>query len=105
MSTVWEMFQEITESHKTLTVKEIKIADMFYKIQNFLRISKATIITTHGITFKMAEHLIRDVVVPIKRAQICLLKMLAIQKHEKFLYFFHIYIVLLYLKFFQETRH
>ena len=64
MSNVWNRFQEKTTNKKTLTkkaqiffwfpVKDIKISDIFYKIQKFLRISWTPIITTNGINFLMS---------------------------------------------------
>ena len=58
------MFQEKLENNQTLTkkaltflwypVEDINISDIFYQIQNFLRATWASIITTHGINFLMA---------------------------------------------------
>ena len=64
MSNVWNVFQEKLKNNQILTkktcqilwypVKAINISDMFYQIQNFLRASWASIITTNGINFLMA---------------------------------------------------
>ena len=65
MSNVWNIFQEKLENNQTLTkkalkclwypVEDINISDVFYQIQNFLRASWASIITTNGINFLMAR--------------------------------------------------
>ena len=59
-----EKFQDEMVNEKTFTKKaqpffwfqvgDIKISDIFYKIQKFLRTSWAPIITTNGINFLMA---------------------------------------------------
>ena len=59
MSNVWEIFQEKTENQGThakkaqiffwYPVEAIRISDIFYKIQNFLAASWASIITAYLI--------------------------------------------------------
>ena len=55
----WYMKKHLQTKHNILVfwfqVGEIKISEIFYKIQKFLRTSWAPIITTNGINFLMAR--------------------------------------------------
>ena len=53
----WYMKKHLQTKHIRLfwvQVRNIKISDIFYKIQKFLRMSWAPIIPTNGINFLMA---------------------------------------------------
>ena len=64
MSNVWNKVQEQTRTNKIrksksqtifcMAVKRIKISDIFYKIQKFLKTLLASIIATNGINFLIA---------------------------------------------------
>ena len=69
MSYLWKIFKmkrymkkHLPKKHYILfcfQVGDIKILDVVYKIQKFLRTSGAPIITTNGINFLMAGPLVR----------------------------------------------
>ena len=77
MSNVWNIFQEKTFKKKTLTtrsttffwfpVKDIKISDIFYKTQKFLRISLTPKISTNRINCLIAGPLDIEIVIAYQR--------------------------------------